>query len=237
VTPTDLLRPRTTPHVDLVRRAVRIDGHVRWVRQSRPATDAWFRHDQILHLFVELVEELRDDRLRGPRAVREADRELLAAVLELPETLVASRIAELVGCTESDAAVLWRLLRRAPFAGPTVLALLAAGTLAIAGAGPAGALPAGAPPVVTDVVVDAPPAELAPPVVTDVVVDAPPAELAPPVVTDVVVDAPPAELAPPVVTAAVPALDPAVRARLVEIAQLEGIELNEELLAVLLPVD
>ncbi len=226
VAPASLLRPRTAPRVDVVRRAVWIDGQVRWVRQSRPASAAWFRHDQILQLFLELVEELRHQRLRGPHGVREADRETLARILELPESVVTARIVELVGCTESDAAVLWRILRRAPFAAPVAVALLAAGTLAIAGAGPAGAAPAGAPPVVTDVVVDAPPADLAPPVVADVVVDAPPADLAPPVVADVVVDAPPADLAPPVVADVVVAAPPAgivaaaVPVQLVEAAQL-----------------
>jgi transcriptional regulator with XRE-family HTH domain len=229
VTPAALLRPRTAPRVDVVRRAVWIDGQVRWVRQSRPAAEAWFRHDQILQLFLELVEELRDERLRGPHRVREADRQALARVLELPESVVTARIVELVGCTESDAAVLWRLLRRAPFGAPVVLALLAAGTLAagtlaVADAAPAGALPAGAPPVVTDVVIDAPPAGLAPPVVTDTVVDAPPAALAPPVVNDVVVDAPPADV---VASADGPG----------DLATPAGVPLTEEMLAVLLDLD
>jgi transcriptional regulator with XRE-family HTH domain len=230
VDPGTLLRPRRDPGVDVVRRAVRIDGEVRWVRQSRAASAVWSGPDQILQLFVELVRELRDEHRRRPVTLRHADREVLARVLELPEEVVTARIALLVGCDESEAATLWRLLRRTPFAGSAAVALVAAGALAISTATPAAAQIAGPPPVVTDVVVDAPPPDVAPPptappVVTDTVVDAPP-----PVVTDTVVDAPPPDL-----TAVVAAtgLDAATRAELVALAELSGEGFTEELLAVL----
>jgi transcriptional regulator with XRE-family HTH domain len=256
VDPATLLRPRRDPTVDVVRRAVHIEGQVRWVRQSPAAAAAWSGSDQILQLFVELVRELRDEHRRRPVTLRHADREALARVLELPEAVVAGRIALLVGCDESEAATLWRLLRRTPFAGPAAVALVTAGALAIsaAGAPPAGAQTSGGPPppVVTDTVVDAPPpgvvpAPVAPPVVTDTVVDAPPPDLAPPVVTDTVVDAPPPDLAPPVVTDTVvdapppdlatviagSGLDESTRAELVALAELSDAGFTEELLAVL----
>jgi hypothetical protein len=119
---------------------------------------------------------------------------------------------------------------------------VAAATLTIAGSPPAGAA-AGAPPVVTDTVVDLPPADVSPPVATDTVVDFPPADVPPPVATDTVVDFPPADVAPPAV---VPPPAPLVaaaenpasaRAQLVELAEREGVALTEELLAVLLVLE
>ncbi len=74
--------------------------------------------DDILRSYIGLITNARNEGRLDALRLRESDIEALSAALDTDESVLATRIAELIGCTDSEAAALGRLLRT--FAGPLI---------------------------------------------------------------------------------------------------------------------
>jgi transcriptional regulator with XRE-family HTH domain len=131
IEPDDLVPRRDPPQVDMVRRTVTVGTATRAVGDSRAAASAMLRHDQALHLFVELVRQARSTGSRSRFTIREADAEALAELLDLEEAVVVMRLMQIMGCSEREATSLWQSLRKAQSVG-VAAAILAASTLTFA---------------------------------------------------------------------------------------------------------
>ncbi len=125
----DLVPRRELPAVDMVHRTVTVGSETRAVGDSRAAASAMLRHDQALHLFVELVRQARSAGSRAKFTLREADAVALAELLSLDESVVVSRLMEIMGCSERDATNLWRVMSRAPSIGLAAAILATSATV------------------------------------------------------------------------------------------------------------
>ncbi len=130
----DLVPHRELPAVDMVHRTVTVGSETRAVGDSRAAASAMLRHDQALHLFVELVRQARSAGSRAKFALREADAAALAELLSLDESVVVSRLMEIMGCSEREATNLWRVMSRAGVvAAIFVASTVTAGAMVLSG--------------------------------------------------------------------------------------------------------